>query len=259
MEELNYWIWLSRIEKLGSVKTQKLLQKYYHPKEVWKLKKKDLLTIEGINEKNINEILNYKYREGLENIREKMKKEEIELITIQDKRYPIKLKELYDKPISLYIKGNIEILKQFSLAMIGCRENSQYGKQVAKTIAKELGKKGIITVSGLARGIDSISHEATLQAGGKTIAVIGSGIDTIYPYENINLSKEIIKKGGSIISEYTLGTKPEKLHFPARNRIISGLSSGVVVVEAKNKSGTMITVDFALEQGKNVFSIPRKY
>ena len=111
----------------------------------------------------------------------------------------------------------------------------------------------------MARGIDSISHKATIDAKGKTIAVIGSGLDVIYPYENNNLAKEIIRNGGAIISEYPLGTKPQKMNFPARNRIISGLSNGVIVIEAKKKSGTMTTVDFALEQGKTVFAIPRKH
>lgn len=256
MEDLKYWIWFSRIEKLGSIKKQRLLERYHHPKEIWKCRKEDLIAIEGIGETMAKEILSTTYRESLEKIEDKMKKEQIELITIFNKDYPEKLKDLYDKPITLYVKGNKEILNEFGLAMIGCRENSDYGKQVATAIAKGLAKQKIITISGLAKGIDCISHKATLQAGGKTIAVIGSGLDIIYPYENKNLANEIIKTGGALVSEYPLGVKPEKIHFPARNRIISGLSSGIVVIEAKKKSGTMTTVDFALEQGKNVFAIP---
>lgn len=259
MEDLEYWIWLSKIEKLGSIKIQRLLEKYNHPKEIWKCKKEDLLKVEGIGEKIAEEILSYKYRMGLKEEIRKMEKEKVELISIYDECYPKKLKELYDKPISLYVKGNKEILEEFSLAIIGCRENSVYGKEVSTAVAKGLAKQNIVTVSGLARGIDSISHKATIYAKGKTIAVIGSGLDVIYPYENTNLAKEIIKTGGAIISEYSLGVKPEKLHFPARNRIISGLSNGVIVIEAKKKSGTMTTVDFALEQGKTVFAIPRKH
>lgn len=256
MEDLKYWIWFSRIEKLGSIKKQRLLERYHHPKEIWKCRKEDLIAIEGIGEKVAKEILSTTYREDLETIADKMKKEQIELITIFNKDYPEKLKDLYDKPITLYVKGNKKILNEFGLAMIGCRENSDYGKQVATAIAKGLAKQKIITISGLAKGIDCISHKATLQAGGKTIAVIGSGLDIIYPYENKNLANEIIKTGGALVSEYPLGVKPEKIHFPARNRIISGLSSGIIVIEAKKKSGTMTTVDFALEQGKNVFAIP---
>lgn len=259
MQDLTYWIWLSRIQKLGSIRIQKLLEKYKHPKEIWRCKKEDLLQIEGIGNRMAEEILKEQYKKGLEEIENEMKRNQIELITYQDADYPKNLKQLYDKPISLYVKGNKELLKKFSLGMIGCRENSMYGKQVATAVAKGLAKENIITISGLAKGIDSISHKATLQAGGKTIAVIGSGLDIIYPYENINLAREIVKGGGAIISEYPLRTKPEKLHFPARNRIISGLSSGIIVIEAKKKSGTMTTVDFALEQGKTVFAIPRKY
>lgn len=259
MENLEYWIWLSRIEKLGSIKIQRLLKRYKYPKEIWKCKKEDLLKLEGIGEKIAEEILNNKYRIGLKEEIRKMEKENVELISIYDENYPENLKQLYDKPISLYVKGNKKLLNEFSLAIIGCRENSNYGKEVATAVAKGLAKQNIVTVSGLARGIDSISHKASLQAGGKTIAVIGSGLDIIYPYENTNLAKEIIRTGGIILSEYPLGTKPQKMNFPARNRIISGISSGIIVIEAKKKSGTMTTVDFALEQGKTVFAIPRKH
>jgi len=256
MEDLKYWIWFSRIEKLGSVKKQRLLERYHHPKEIWKCRKEELISIEGIGEIIAEEILSPTYREGLEKIEDKMKREQIEIITVLDEDYPQKLKDLYDKPITLYIKGNRKILNEFCLAMIGCRENSNYGKQVATAIANGLAKQKITTISGLAKGIDCISHNETMQAGGKTIAVIGSGLDIIYPYENKNLANKIIKTGGALVSEYPLGVKPEKIHFPARNRIISGLSSGIIVIEAKKKSGTMTTVDFALEQGKNVFAIP---
>ena len=259
MEDLEYWIWISKIQKLGSIKAQKLLERYNHPKEIWNAKKEDLLKVEGIGEKIAEEILSNKYRIGLKEEIKKLKKEKVELISIYEEEYPENLRQIYDKPICLYVKGNKEILNEFSLAIIGCRENSTYGKEVATAVVKGLAKKNIITVSGLARGIDSISHKETLKQGGRTIAVIGSGLDIIYPYENTNLAKEIIKTGGAIISEYSLGTKPQKMHFPARNRIISGLSNGVIVIEAKKKSGTMTTVDFALEQGKTVFAIPRKY
>lgn len=259
MKDLEYWLWLSKIQNLGSIKTQKLLKKYNHPKEIWKCKKEDLLKVEGIGEKIAEEILNNKYRIGLKEEIEKMEKEKVELISIYDESYPKNLRNLYDKPISLFVKGNKKILNDFSLAIIGCRECSNYGEKVATAVAKGVSKKNIVTVSGLAKGIDSISHKATIEAKGKTIAVIGSGLDYIYPYENTHLAKEIIKSGGVLISEYSLGTKAKKINFPARNRIISGLSNGIIVIEAKMKSGTMTTVDFALEQGKTVFAIPRKY
>lgn len=140
--------------------------------------------------------------------------------------------------------------------MVGCRDCTEYGKKVSMEFSYKLAKEGICIISGLAKGIDSYSHIGCMKAKGKTIAVLGNGLDQIYPKENILLHNEIIKTGGLILSEYVIGTKPDKLNFPARNRIISGLSNGVIVVEAKDKSGTLITVDFALEQGKNIFVVP---
>lgn len=256
MNEKRYWIWLSRVEKLGSIKAQKLLEKYKTPQNIWKAKKEDLLKTEGIGEETVKQILKEEYRLNLDKYEKYMQENNIELIHIYDKDYPERLNKVYDKPIVLYIKGDKTILNKFSLAVIGCREHTKYGEIVAKNISTQIAKSNIITVSGLAKGIDSIAHKETLKAQGKTIAVIGSGLDNIYPSENINLANEIIKNGGAIISEYVIGTKPQKMNFPARNRIISGLSNGVVVIEAKKKSGTMITVDFALEQGKEVFAVP---
>lgn len=258
MEKTKYWIWFSKIKNLGSIKKQELLKRY-KIEEIWNLKQEELMSIDGIGEKTAKEILNPKYKIGIENMIKQMKKEKIKLINIDDANYPEKLKQIYDKPISLYVKGNVEILSSFSLAVIGCRQNSKYGEEVAKAVTKGIVKNNIVTISGLAKGIDSICHKSTLKNSGKTIAVIGSSLDIIYPFENKNLVEEIINNGGCIVSEYPLGTKPEKMNFPARNRIISGLSNGVIVIEAKKKSGTMTTVDFALEQGKNVFTIPRKY
>lgn len=251
-----YWLWLSRIKKLGSIKTQKLLEKYKTPEKIWNCKKQDLLQIEQIGEETANEILKEEYRKNLDKYKKYMDQNQIKLISIHDKNYPQKLKNIYDKPIVLYIKGNEKILNEFSMAIIGCRENTKYGETVAKQIASELASKNITTISGLARGIDSISQQETVNKKGKTIAVLGNGLDTIYPTENKKLAQSIIENGGAIISEYIIGTKIEKMNFPARNRIISGLSDGIIVVEAKKKSGTMITVDFALEQGKNVFAVP---
>lgn len=256
MSEIQYWIWITRIEGLGCIKIQKLLERFKLPKNIWMAKKEELIEVDGIGDEIADKILDKKYRLNLDAYENYMKKNEIQIITLYDECYPKKLKEIYDKPIVLYAKGNKEILNEFSLAIIGCREYSKYGEIVSKDIAYKIAKSGIVTVSGLARGIDSFAHEATLKAGGRTIAVIGSGLDNIYPRENIELADEIVRSGGVIISEYIVGTKPARMNFPARNRIISGLSNGVVVIEAKKKSGTMITVDFALEQGKDVFAVP---
>lgn len=182
----------------------------------------------------------------------------IEEISIESEDYPKQLKEIFDAPLKIYVLGNKEILKQNSIAIVGSRNATEYGKKVALKFSKELSEKGINIISGLAIGIDTYAHLGTLQntSKGKTIAVLGSGLDEIYPKANTELAKKILKSGGCIISEYPLGTKPEKMHFPQRNRIISGLSKGVLVVEASEKSGALITADFALEQGREVFAVP---
>lgn len=185
-------------------------------------------------------------------------KNNIKLINIYDARYPQNIKNIHTPPILIYLMGNDKILNNKNIAIIGCREATNYGLKVAYNIASELSKYNINVVSGFAKGIDSKAHLGCViaKSKGKTIAVVGNGLDTIYPEQNKELAKLILKSGGAIITEYPLGTKPEKQNFPARNRIISGISDGVLVVEAKEKSGTIITVDFALEQGKNVYCVP---
>ena len=178
----------------------------------------------------------------------------IEEISINSKEYLQNLKNIYDPPKKIYLIGNKDLLYQKGIAIVGARAATQYGKKIAYNLAKELSEQNIVIISGLAIGIDSYAHKGSLEKG--TIAVLGSGIDNIYPKENLELAREIIKNKGCIISEYPLGTKPERLHFPQRNRIISGLSNGVVVIEASKKSGALITAEFALEQGKEVFAVP---
>ena len=183
-------------------------------------------------------------------------KNNIKIITIFDDIYPSKLRNMYDKPVILFAKGDIKLLKMNSVAIVGCRKCSLYGAKIAQKIGYELSKENICVISGLAKGIDKFSHIGALEAKGNTIAVIGCGLDYIYPYENKNLYERIINNNGLIITEYIIGTKPDKMNFPARNRIISGLSKGIIVIEAKEKSGTLITVDFALEQGRDVYVVP---
>ena len=185
-----------------------------------------------------------------------MVKHNVDIISIQDKQYPEILKNIYDPPLSLYIRGSKEILNSNSIAIVGCRECSKYGENVAQELAYNISKEKINIVSGLAKGIDAIAHTGSILAGGKTIAVLGNGLDTIYPLENTHLAKKILETGGAIISEYPLGEKPQRQNFPERNRIVSGMSKGIIVVEAQEKSGTLITVDFALEQGRDVFVVP---
>lgn len=185
-----------------------------------------------------------------------MVKNDIKTINVFDKEYPEKLKNIYDKPLTIYAKGNLELLKDKSVSIVGSRDCSKYGMNVSEKLAYNLAKENICIISGLAKGIDKYAHIGALKAGGKTIAVLGNGLDTIYPYENKDLYELILKNNGLIITEYTLGTKPERLNFPARNRIISALSDAIIVVEANEKSGALITAEFGLEHGKEIFAVP---
>lgn len=255
MKDIEYWIWLSRIKGLNPKLLNDLLEKYDDPRTLWN-KTKEELTIEGIKESYANEITNSIYRQNLDKYLKYMNENNIEIINIYDKNYPDKLKVIYDPPIVLYIKGNKNILNEKAMSIIGCRMCTKYGENIAKKLAYNLSINNINVISGLARGIDSCAHKGTLKANGKTIAVVGCGLDRVYPTENESLFNEIIKNNGAVISEYIIGTKPLSKNFPRRNRIISGLSDGVIVVEAREKSGTLITVDFALEQGKNIYAVP---
>ena len=251
-----YWVWLSRIKGLNFNILQKILQVSKTIENIWNMDNKQLSKIDGISKNLIEEILNAEYRKNLQNYIYYMEKNNIKMLNIFDEKYPKKLKNIYDPPLVLYIKGNEKILNKFGIGIIGCRMCTKYGEMVSKQFAKELTQYSVNIISGLARGIDSYAHIGCLEGNGKTIAVVGNGLDIVYPKENKKIAEDIIKSGGAIISEYIVGTKPEKENFPKRNRIISGLSDGILVVEAKEKSGTFITVDFALEQGKNVFTVP---
>ena len=266
LENKKYWIWFSLIKGLGCVRKNKLLKIYGTPEEIYKLSKRELLKVDGIGEETVTNIIETKNEKILNYHIKYMKENNIDIIHICEKSYPQILKQIYDAPVSLYIRGNKEILNGKNVGIVGCRECTDYGKKAAKYFAYNLSKeKSINIISGLAKGVDSYAHWGSVGANiecestkncGKTIAVLGNGLDMIYPKENIELANEIIRSGGAIISEYPCGTKPDKMNFPARNRIISGLSKGIIVIEAKEKSGTLITVDFALEQGRDVFVVP---
>lgn len=181
----------------------------------------------------------------------------IEKLKITDNEYPQSLKEIYDPPKSIYVLGDKKLLNEIGIAIVGSRNATKYGKQMSWKISKELAEKGINIISGLAIGIDEYAHMGALQQNnGKTIAVLGSGIDQLYPKQNIELARKIIKSGGCIISEYPIGTGPDKKNFPQRNRIISALSQGIFIVEAGEKSGALITAEFGLEHGKEIFALP---
>lgn len=185
-----------------------------------------------------------------------LNKSKIKIIKIEDKDYPEKLKNIYNPPKELYVLGNEKILNETAIAIVGSRNCTKYGAQNAYKFAYEIAKRNICVISGLARGVDAYSHKGAVLAKGKTIAVLGCGLDVIYPSENFELYKKIVQAGGTIITEYPLGTKPKRYNFPERNRIISGLSEKILVIEAKERSGALITVDYALEQGKDVYAIP---
>ena len=231
------------------------MELYKTPEKIYKLTKEELMNINGIGEIIANDIIISKNEKILNYHIKYMEENNIKIINICEKNYPQLLKEIYDPPVSLYVKGNIEILNSKNIGIVGCRECTEYGKKAAKYFAYNLAKQNINIVSGLARGVDSYAHLGSLSTG-RTVAVLGNGLDMIYPKENIELANAIIRRGGAIISEYPCGTNPDKMNFPARNRIISGMSKGIIVIEAKEKSGTLITVDFALEQGREVFVVP---
>ncbi|MDD3267798.1 MAG: DNA-processing protein DprA [Syntrophomonadaceae bacterium] len=179
----------------------------------------------------------------------------IQTVCIEEHDYPQLLRNIHNPPFILYYAGTIQLSMQFCLALVGSRRASIYGKKVAHRFSQGLAGKGVVVVSGMARGIDTEAHLGALEAGGYTVAVLGSGLDQIYPRENVKLYERIISHG-LVLSEFPLHTRPEPGNFPMRNRLISGLSRGVVVVEAKSKSGALITADFALEQGRDVFAVP---
>lgn len=256
MEEDYYKVWLSLIKDLGIVRFRNLIKEFKTIKSIYYAEKYKLNNVVGIGKKISENILNNRIKEIAKIHLKYMIKNNIEIVSILDDEYPNILRNIYDPPIFLYLKGNKKILNKMSIAIIGCREARDYGKKIAKNFAYNLSKNNINIISGLAKGIDTCAHLGAIYAKEKTIAVLGSGINVIYPKENLYLVQKILENEGVIISEYPLGTAPEKRNFVARNRIISGMSRGVLVVEAKKKSGTLITVDFALDEGRDIFVIP---
>lgn len=185
-----------------------------------------------------------------------LKKREIHWITYMDSEYPQNLLELYDKPIMLFVKGNVDTLNMRCISVVGTRRPTRYGSKVAEEFSREFARAGLCVVSGFARGIDGIAHKACIDNGLPTIAVFAGGLDVIYPAEHRGLLDGILANGGAIVSEYPLGTKPLQYHFPERNRIVSGLSEAIFLPQAAKKSGSLITMRLAIEQGKEIFVVP---
>ena len=254
--ELMYRLWFARIEISNKIK-RKLLDKFTE-EEIFLLDIDELIDL-GLTENQVLKMLDVKYKDGIDELLIRQIKEGIKQLKYTDKLYPELLKEIPDNPVYIFVKGDVTVLNNTSYAIVGSRKSSISGIKIARSLAYKIAKENINVVSGLAYGIDTAAHIGALDyKQGKTIAVLGNGLleKDIYPKENLSLFKEIISRGGAIISEYVIGTKPEKYHFPARNRIISGLSEKIVVVEAGIKSGSLITVDFALEQGRDVYAVP---
>ncbi len=215
----------------------------------------DNIKINSITDVDILRICKSRKEYSFDREKEKLDKQNIRFITVQDREYPNKLRHIYNPPYGIFVKGNIIDDSRPSVAIVGARNCTIYGKKMAEHFAGVLSLKGVSVVSGMARGIDTSAHKGALINNGDTYAILGCGVNICYPHENINIYTDMQAKGG-IISEYPPGSEPLKWHFPARNRIISGLSDVVIVVEAKERSGSLITVEYALEQGKDVYAIP---
>lgn len=233
---------------------QILLKKFEEYEDIFKVDKTYLKNYLKLDEDELKKIYDSKELD-LEVELKKLEKNGVSILFIKDKEYPEELKNIAKPPIFLYYRGDISILKGRKIAVVGTRRATSYGKIACEKLVRELVENEIITVSGLASGIDTICHRKTLENNGKTIAIIGSGLDIVYPKENEKLWKEIGEKG-LLISEYPLGTEPFAYNFPMRNRIIVGVSQGVVVVESKAKGGSLITAELALEEGREVFAVP---
>jgi DNA processing protein len=211
----------------------------------------------GIDQKMIQSFLKQRSKITPRQELEKLERLRVQVITWKDKAYPSLLKEIDHPPTVLYVAGTLTEADKFALAIVGTRKASLYGRQVTERFATDLAKGKVTVVSGLALGIDTIAHTAALDAGGRTLAILGSGLDVIYPAANYNLARRIVESGqGALITEFPLGVQPEGGNFPARNRIISGLSLGVLITEAPQPSGALITANFALEHGRDVFAVP---
>ena len=241
---------------IGSIRLKKLMEYFGKPENILKAKPKKLMAASGIDGKIAAKIVSVK-KEDLDREFSLARKHGIKIITQEDSGYPENLKYIPDPPIVLYVKGELKEEDRFGIAIVGSRRASFYGLSLAEKFAFELAENGLTVISGMARGIDTRAHRGALKGGGRTIAVMGSGFNHIYPEENKELCEKI-SQSGAVISEFPIDTKPLPQNFPRRNRVISGLSLGVLVVEAARNSGALITADFALEQGKEVFALPGK-
>ncbi|HTS17236.1 MAG TPA: DNA-processing protein DprA [Verrucomicrobiae bacterium] len=250
------YIALNMVDGVGPIRVRALLERFREPQAILSATKSELMQVEGVGEEVARSITGWREKVDLDAELQRIEKAGVKVVTREDADYPKNLREIYDPPIVLYAKGAFAERDALSIGIVGSRRTTLYGQDMARKLAYQLGRVGVTVVSGLARGIDSAAHQGTLQAKGRTVAVIGCGIDIVYPAENDKLAQEIVEKGGAVVTEFPFGVKPDKQNFPMRNRIISGWSLGVVVVEANLKSGALITAGQAAEQGRQVFAVP---
>lgn len=256
-EEKLYWVWLSNAPGIGARRFYKLISAFGSPRNVFESPESELRALSRlIGDRNADRLISSRKQEALDAARAILESPGIRALTLLCPEYPSLLKTIYDPPPVLYTKGQPLNSDAKAVAIVGSRRSSEYGRMTAMKIASDLAAAGVTVVSGMARGIDTYVHKGALKAqSGYTVAVLGCGVDHIYPPENKALYNEILEKG-TIVSEYPPGTKPAPGNFPARNRIISGMTSGTLVIEAGQKSGALITVDYALEQGRDVYALP---
>lgn len=256
MDDLFDWLALSLTPGLGVRGWQKLLAVFSGPREILTTEAKTIRRlVPGLPARVVEAIDRDRLSAGAEKELERAGRENIKIICFHSESYPDLLRNIHDPPVLLYVKGREELLQSNCLGMVGSRAATVYGRRIAEDLARRLSLKGLTIVSGLALGIDAAAHTGALRGSGATIGVLGCGLDVIYPRQHRSLFEEMAARA-AIVSEYRLGTPPEAFRFPARNRIISGLSLGVIVVEAARRSGSLITADHALEQGREVFAIP---
>ena len=257
MERKDAYLWLKSISGISTKTIEKLQNEVGNIEDLMDLSDKEIYTLKNINLNIKENIVKYKSNSYLDGLRETLHKNDVKYFCIDDDEYPNDLKNIYNAPILLFYRGDLSILNNtLNIAMVGSRKPTRYGISCAKSISKQLSNLGINIISGLAIGIDSFSHIGCMEGEGKTVAVLGSSVDNPLPKQNIPLANKILDNGGLILSEYNVNSAVIPSNFVNRNRIISGLSQGVIVVEAARKSGALITVEFALDQGRNVFAIP---
>ena len=254
-EQGTYWLALSLTQGLGPTRIKKLIEHYSTAERVFHASLTELEAT-GMRAVSAQSIATGKSLELAQEECGKAVEAGARIISLSDPEFPSRLKEIYDPPIVLFVKGAIEVLDEPGIAMVGTRHPTPYGSGMAERLSTDLASRGLVIISGLARGIDTASHRGAVAAKGKTIAVLGTGIDVMYPKENTRLTEQIVALGGALITEFPVGTPPTPQNFPIRNRIISGMSAGVLVVEAAEYSGTRITSRLALEQNRDVYAVP---